>query len=273
MEWSRVHSRADLPGVELLHAHFVHHRYARHAHESAVIGLVESGVQSYFYRGTRYRTGPGGIFIVNAEEGHTGESGDPEGYTYRALYPTTALLRTLIVGDRNRDVRFREPVIYDRSIWSKLRGAHLSVEQGKSSAECEAALLEAISALLLRNGDISAPCGRLRAARHAIRRVCALIDADPARCRSLADLAGVAHMSPYHFAHVFSRETGLPVHQYAETARIRHAKTMLRQGSAIAKIALELGFADQSHFTRRYKRIEGVTPGQYQKNARSFKPE
>ena len=249
----------------MLHAHFVHHRYARHAHECVVIGLVESGVQSYFYRGTRYRTGPGGIFVVNAEEAHTGESGDPNGYIYRAFYPTTALLRTLL-GEHDRDFRFREPVIYDRTIWSKLRDAHLAVERRNSSAECEAALLEAISSLLHRNGAITPPCGRLRAARHAIRRVCALIDADPARHRSLSEFANVAHMSPYHFAHVFSRETGLPVHQYAETARIRHAKTMLRQGSSIANIALDLGFADQSHFTRRYKQFEGVTPGQYQKS-------
>jgi hypothetical protein len=100
MEWSKIYSRSDLSGVELLHAHFVHHRYARHAHEYAVIGLVDSGVQSYRYCGVRYRTGPDGIFVVNPDEAHTGESGDPNEYVYRALYPSSDFLSNYIAEKR-----------------------------------------------------------------------------------------------------------------------------------------------------------------------------
>jgi AraC-like ligand binding domain len=91
MEWSTIHSRADLSGIERLHASFMRHRYSRHSHEFAVIGLVESGVQSYSYLGARHRTGPGGVFFVNPQEPHTGEPGDAHGYVYRALYPVRIL--------------------------------------------------------------------------------------------------------------------------------------------------------------------------------------
>ena len=270
MEWSKIYSRSDLSGVELLHAHFVHHRYARHAHEYAVIGLVDSGVQSYRYRGARYRTGPDGIFVVNPDEAHTGESGDPTGYVYRALYPSSDFLNHYIGENRIQALYFRDPVLYDSTLAKKLRRAHIAVERGEPTVACEILLLDAIAALLHRNGVSKPSVGKLQRGRQAIRRVRALIDSDPTRNLSLTSLANAVHMSSYHLAHVFVRETGLPVHAYAETARIRLAKSLLKEDVAISEIAARLGYADQAHFTRRFKQFLGVTPGQYRKGATFF---
>jgi AraC-like DNA-binding protein len=253
-----------------LHAHFVRHRYPRHAHEGAVIGLVDSGVQSYSYRGARHRTGPGGLFFVNPQEIHTGEPGDESGYVYRALYPTSDFLRGLFGDNRNRQVYFREPVIYDELAAASLRRAHLAVEHGEARVNCESLLLTALTVLLQINGEEPPMLSRIRRSRYAVRRIQELIDDEPSQEPSLATLAAHVHMSPYHLAHVFTRETGLSIHVYAETARIRKAKLLLRAGQAIAAVAFELGYADQSHFTRRYKQFEGVTPARYQKSARTF---
>ena len=57
MEWSHIYSRPDLSGVEVLHAHFLKHRYPKHAHEHAVVGLVESGAVSLGYQGARRQIG------------------------------------------------------------------------------------------------------------------------------------------------------------------------------------------------------------------------
>src|SRR5262245_6544403 len=73
-EWSRFYRLPGVDGVELLHARFVRHRFARHAHDYLVVGLVESGVQSYCYRGATHRTAAGRVFLVNAGEAHTGEA-------------------------------------------------------------------------------------------------------------------------------------------------------------------------------------------------------
>ena len=270
LDWSNVHSRTDLGGLETLHAHFVRHRYSRHAHECAVIGLVDSGVQSYIYRGARHRTGPGGIFFVNPQEVHTGEPGDENGYVYRALYPTSDFLRSLFGDKRNRQVYFHEPVIYDEVAATSLRRAHLAVEHGEARVACESLLLAALTVLLKLNGEKPPVLSRIRRSRCSVRRIQELIDDDPSQEPSLAALAAHVHMSPYHLAHVFTRETGLSIHVYAEMARIRRARRLLRAGRAIAAIAFELGYADQSHFTRRYKQFEGVTPARYQKSARTF---
>ena len=267
MEWSKIYSRADLGEVELLHAGFVNHRYARHAHECAVIGLVESGIQSYRYRGSRYRTGPNGIFTVNPDELHTGEAGAVGGYVYRALYPSPGFLWRLLGAEGIHQLHFSDPVIYDASLADALRRAHIAVERGESLLTCEALLLDAIVGLMRRNGTTQLPAqAKTRSARFEVRHVREFIDSDPGRDMSLTSLANMVQLSPFHLAHIFSQETGTPVRVYADVARMRLAKSLLKNGVSISEVAVRLGFVDQAHFTRRFKQFLGFTPGQYQRS-------
>jgi AraC family transcriptional regulator len=78
---------------------------------------------------------------------------------------------------------------------------------------------------------------------------------------TLAELSLVAGMSPYHFARTFKQVTGVPPHQYVLNVRVEQAKSLLLQGKlTIAEIASQVGFFDQSHLTRYFKRLVGVTP-------------
>jgi AraC-like DNA-binding protein len=273
MEWSHIHSRPDLSGVEVLHAHFLSHRYPKHAHEYAVIGLVESGSVSVGYRGSRHQIGSNGIFFVNPEEPHDGVIGDPRdpsGYTYRALYPTSKFITNIIGEDHLRQLHFRDAVVNDPSLSAKLRCAHRAIEHHDSLIVCEGLLFYAIMSLLRQNGLSGAPTARIPKARFAVRRVCEFIDAHPNGKTSLAEYATLADMSPFHLAHVFAREVGMPLHVYAETIRTRRARSLLKGDLPISQIALQLGYADQSHFTRRFKQFQGVTPGQYRDSARLY---
>ena len=80
---------------------------------------------------------------------------------------------------------------------------------------------------------------------------------------SLSTLAEVASLSPFYFARAFNEEIGLPPHAYLEGVRIRRARQLLDRGEDLASVALAAGYCDQSHFTRRFKRFLGITPGQY----------
>ena len=79
---------------------------------------------------------------------------------------------------------------------------------------------------------------------------------------TLRDLAAVAHLSPYHFARRFKESTGLSPHRYIIARRIERAKQLLRDDDelTLAQIAARVGFWDQGHFTRHFKRLVGVTP-------------
>jgi AraC family transcriptional regulator len=81
---------------------------------------------------------------------------------------------------------------------------------------------------------------------------------------ALEDLAAAVHLSAFHFARLFKASTGLPPHQYVIARRIERAKQLLRDDDlSLAQVAARVGFWDQGHFTRHFKRLVGVTPGRF----------
>lgn len=98
----------------------------------------------------------------------------------------------------------------------------------------------------------------------AIARAIAHIHAHPFDALSLVELAGVAHLSRFHFSRMFRSVTGYSPMQYVRNLRIEYAKQMLREEtSTVATVAAHLGFFDQSHFSRTFRRITGTTPGHF----------
>jgi AraC family transcriptional regulator len=78
---------------------------------------------------------------------------------------------------------------------------------------------------------------------------------------SLKKVAEAAHISPSHLLRIFKRATGSPLHQFLIRLRVNRARELLLTGNAsIADVAAEVGFADQSHLTRHFKRLLGTTP-------------
>ncbi len=117
-----------------------------------------------------------------------------------------------------------------------------------------------------RGRDGALPRARLRSVIEYIEEH---LDASP----SLEQIAGVAGLSPYHFARQFKTATGLPPHQYVIARRVERAKQVLQGGDdfSLAHVAAHAGFSDQSVFTHHFKRIVGVTPGQFRTPARKIR--
>jgi AraC family transcriptional regulator len=87
---------------------------------------------------------------------------------------------------------------------------------------------------------------------------------------TLEQMAAAAHLSPCHFARRFKAATGLPPHQYVLARRVERAKQLLQQDRdlSLAEVAACAGFSDQSQFSHHFKRVVGVTPGQFRRSAR-----
>lgn len=97
--------------------------------------------------------------------------------------------------------------------------------------------------------------------RRALKEVIDYIGDNLQKDLTLAEMAGVAHMSPYHFSRLFKESTGLTPHRYVIERRVQRAEELLGSNALpIAEIALLCGFANQGHLNRHFKRLLGVSP-------------
>lgn len=100
-----------------------------------------------------------------------------------------------------------------------------------------------------------------RFSRRRLARIVEYIEEHLSEELSLAQLARVVDMSPSHFRVVFKRSTGFPVHQYVIRSRVEYAAALLtRENLPLSDVALQAGFANQSHMARCMKRLTGLTP-------------
>jgi AraC family transcriptional regulator len=120
----------------------------------------------------------------------------------------------------------------------------------------------ALAAHLLR--AYAPVCGPRKEARLSRRRLSRVLDyahTNLANDLSLDELAKIAGVSPSHLKTLFKQTVGIPVHQYVIRRRVEYAAELLQRGDApLADVALQAGFANQSHMARCMKRLIGVTP-------------
>jgi AraC family transcriptional regulator len=103
-----------------------------------------------------------------------------------------------------------------------------------------------------------------------LRRATEFMVSNMARGIQLEDVARAAGLSSFHFAHMFKHTTGMGPHRYLTMARVERLKELLRATeTTLNELALSVGFADQSHMTRVFKRFTGATPNAYRRALQS----
>lgn len=269
-EWSHLHHHNQL-NVTSLHAFYSVHAYPRHSHDYYVIALVDQGVQSFFCAGHKYVTPVDGLIFLNPADTHTGEPIDEVGFSYRAFYPTAAHMETAIFelsGHHWPAPVFSTPRADDKLLAQSVRALHAALTDEASPLECESRFLWTLVQLVQQYGDrrsAEQPTGQEQA---AIRRVQAYIQENYAEPVSLAQLADHVNLSRYYLLRTFRAVLGMPPHTYLESVRIQQAQNFMAAGLPLAQVAYMVGYSSQSHFTRRFKQIIGVTPGVYAEQLR-----
>lgn len=252
--------------LELLHARYITHSFSRHAHETFAIGVIEQGAEAFSYRKEKHVAPAGSIVAINPGEVHTGSAASSHvGWTYRMLYPDIQLLQQPTVEAAQQRVEipyFPIAVIQDPHLARLILKLHHTLENAACTLEKDSRLLWTLAQLIARHAGC--PIVKVGKEPQAVQRVREYLAAHYPENISLDTIAQVANLSPFYLIRTFRKCVGLPPHEYLTQIRVSRAKILLLQGYAIAQVAQDTGFADQSHLTRHFKRIVGVTPGQYQ---------
>jgi AraC-like DNA-binding protein len=120
-----------------------------------------------------------------------------------------------------------------------------------------------LTRLLSVGADAEEPRGL---ARSALKRVEEYVDANLDSALDIDELATLVRMSPSHFTRSFNRSVGLTPHRYVVQCRVAKARELLTTTDLpLTEIALNIGFSDQSHFSRRFQEFVGVPPGAYRR--------
>ncbi|MEV6525604.1 AraC family transcriptional regulator [Longispora sp. NPDC051575] len=265
VERARYWRRTALPGTELLTARFVRHVFARHAHEEYAIGAIVDGVEEWDVDGGRVRAGAGALVFVNPEVPHTGQAGVPEGWSYRIIYPDVATVRAVSAElGRPGTPWFRESTVTDPAAYRLLLAAVRAADRGDDLAASSAQHAVLVALLGLNAG--AAPAERPAAAPRAVALACELLHDRLTAPPTLAELAEHVGLGPHALQRAFRAATGLPPHAYVVGERIRRARSLLAAGERPAGVAAAVGFADQAHLTRHFRRYLGVPPGAYRRD-------
>jgi AraC-like DNA-binding protein len=167
------------------------------------------------------------------------------------------------VTDREDLPHFRDAVVDDRELFTRLLQLHRAVVKGAPTMDRELfqlAIVEHLTATHVEQRRLSVQVGR---EDFVVRQVREYLQAHYAEDVSLAQLGALTSRSSFHLARAFSKTVGLPPHAYLESIRVQRARELLRSGTSVVDTALSVGYKDQAHFTHRFRRHTGITPGQY----------
>ena len=251
-ETSHAWTVPELGGLEVMHASFVRHRFAKHSHETFTVVLIDDGASRFWYHGADHIIGAGMVALLNPDEVHTGSPITPDGYSQRSLY---------LGPDHFPEPRFfRELLSRNATLFASISALHDAIPN-RDDLELPVRFSHVTEGLLHLTD--ARDCRPHRLEPSAVQQLRERIEDDPAAQIRLEMLANSLGSSCAHLSRAFTKMHGLPPHAYRLQVRLERAKPKLLAGTSAAQVALELGFNSQSHFTTQFKRWTGVTPGRY----------
>jgi AraC-like DNA-binding protein len=259
----RTRSLGD--GVQGLQAWFGGRGFDRHRHDTYAIGLTDSGVQAFDYRGVTEASLPGQVVVLHPDETHDGRAGTRDGFGYRIVYVAPARVQEAaraIRGGPSPLPFVKEPVAVNPALASAIADAFRLEPEPLATDALVLALTEALlDADLCCATAIRPP----RLDGGAVARARSFLDAETARIVRSREQEQVSGLTRYELARQFHAALGTSPYRYSLLRRLDGARERLRAGEAPAEVALAAGFADQAHMTRHFKSAFGLSPARYRR--------
>lgn len=264
--WVDLKQDADT-GIEVIRAHFEGHAYDPHWHDSYLIGFTEQGVQQFHCRRALFSSVPGQTFFLEPGDIHDGHAPTPGGFTYSTLYLEPAWLQRAL------------PALFEQAPDDCLPGVPRTQPDDPGLLPCIANALQALSdnePRIVRDAALDALLERISRSLHWRQQLPGnpQIPSVALRARDylhahfhenigLDELARVCGVDRFRLCRAFKAAFGIAPHGYLIQLRLVRARRLLALGTTPADVASDLGFADQSHLGRWFRRANGVTPGAY----------
>jgi AraC-like DNA-binding protein len=246
-----------VPQIELRCNEWSSTCYDLHTHAEYSFGLIDEGQALYQSGQVSHAIQVGDLVTIDANKVHACNPRSAH-WSYRMLFIEATYLNQLFA-------ETSQPLCFAQAYWRES-------QLGMAFNELFSSLVDDEPALVIESQLITC-CANLWKqptqtaqviALAGLRRIKDLLQEQAQAEFSLQALSELAGLTPYQLVRHFKKAYGLPPHAFQLDQRIQQAKPLLRQGVSLNEIALELGFADQAHFQRHFKRRLALTPKTYQ---------
>lgn len=260
-------------GIEVCHFQQIKHDFPIHFHEYYIVGVIENDcretpweereiLMELVYDKKPHPLRAGDILLCNPYDCHSCRHLGNGYYSYYNVAIRPDVMRNVLQCIRGREALpdFSRQVIQNDELQCLVREMYEAVKGNEGRFLKEELLFSIVDTLFEQNagqGDEWEETGV------SLDCICAYIEEHFDSHMDLDMLGGMFGYSKYHLIRVFSREKGISPHGYLESIRIKRAKLLLREGCAPGIAAQKTGYYDQSHFTKVFKRIVGLTPRQF----------
>lgn len=266
-DYSEYRFFQKISGIKILKACYQTHHFKTHAHDSYTLGIILKGAGGFRYKGREQMTHGGNVTLLDPFEPHGGHVIGNKGWRYNTLYISPGYLFELadsLIYNHPANIRFGgNAALSDPEIFNLLALFYNRVNNNHDLLEIESILQQVISKVLNRYAKPSAPLPKVGNETRRMELVRDYIQSKYQDKILLSELAGLTELSKFQVIRMFQKHSGMSPHDYQHQLRIQSVCSLLCRNVPIAETALETGFYDQSHMSKTFKRIIGVTPGQY----------
>ena len=261
-EWVRAWKPVVAGVHEVFHARFVDYAYPPHVHDAWTVFLVDDGWIRYDLEARHRGAGGEGVFILPPNVVHDGRAGAHGGFRKRVLYLSTDVLDERLIGPA-----VDRPDIPGPALRQAVHALHRALGHPDDALEAESRL--ALVGDRLRAHLTATLPGTGRSPQGLAGDLRDLLEERLFERTTLAQAGRDLGASPSHLVRCFTDSFGIAPHRYVTARRIDAARRRLLDGEPIALVAAEVGFYDQAHFSRQFKRHVGTSPGRYVLSATS----
>ena len=259
-DWIRI--APALHGVERLAARFHGHAYDWHRHDTYAIGLTLQGVQTFDYRRTTHNSLARQVMVLHPDERHNGRAGSETGFAYWMMYVEPSHIRQAL---NVLNLPFvPRTVSDDPSLARTVAAAFRSFPDPLPELESDS-IIARVAEQLLRRSDSKPTLPRSSPAKQIMEQVRTFLAAEFKLPVSSGELETLTGLDRYAIAHHFRHCFGTSPYRYLLMRQLTEARKQIVQGYPIVTVAIDLGFADQSHLTRCFHQMFGLPPGRLQR--------
>jgi AraC-like DNA-binding protein len=233
-----------------------------HVHEAWTLLIVDDGAVRYDLERHEHGTPHDTVSLLPPHVPHNGSPVTEHGFRKRVLYLDLSRLDESFIGPAVDAPDLVDPVLRHR-----VGQLHSALAHPGDELEAESRLTLVGERLRghLRPRLIEGPPLPDRPLAHRLRE---LLDERLVEGLALDEAAHLVHAHPAHLVRAFSAAFGIAPHQYLMSRRVDRARRLLLDGGKPSEVATATGFYDQSHLTRHFKRLVGVSPGRYRSSSR-----